>query len=534
MAFISKFLPNILKKLKNTWFFCQTTQRHSRVGGNLEKISENRSWIPACAGMTAVEKISILKKPLYKKRLLKHFLILLCFCFIPQAFSEEMTLNNQEMQELVRDFRIDIQQSPSIMRGPLVNDYIQHLGMTLARHAEDINIHYAFFVNDSNEINAFAGPGGTIVINSALILATKKEDELAAVMAHEIAHSEQKHWLKDINRQQSNRISMLAGALASVALGLISPALATGAAVGGMTQHAQSEINHTRSHEKEADRIGIQLLYEAGYNPKGMVDFLKKLQQYNQYHDMSNIPPILLTHPLDEVRIADAQNRIDQLPKKQQYRANPDYFLIKEIIRVLTSKKPSSLIPFYQEQLSQFPNAPAFRYGYAITLIKTLKFSQAEAILKSLLRQSPHNYYYLLALSACELGLKNTSQALTLLAGLYNSYPDNLAIIKDYSTALIQFNQYQKAEMIIKDGLNDYPNNINLLKNLAQVQSRSHQTARAYLTRAKIFLQLGQTREAGIALRAAKKSVQNDPLLEAQIDAQIKALKEIERLQDEG
>lgn len=428
------------------------------------------------------------------------------------------------MQTLIRDFRVEIQQSSSIIRTPLANDYIQHLGMKLAGHTNDRDIHYAFFIHNSEDINAFAGPGGTIVINSALILATTKEDELAAVLAHEIAHSEQKHWLKDLNRQKSTQIPFIASTLVALALGIINPSLGSGALMGSLSGYAQNEINHTRSHEEEADRIGIQLLYAADYNPEGMVDFLKQLQKYNQYHNMNNIPGILLTHPLDEIRIADAQNRVALLPKKK-YISHADYFLFKEMIRVLTSQNPTSLLPYYQEQRRLHPNDVALQYGHALILMKTLKYTEAKSELNTLIQKSPYfynNYYYVLALSGCELALKQTQQALTQLAALYQRYPDNLAIILDYSTSLIQLNQSHQAEKILQDALVDYPHNTVLLQNLAQAQSRSHQTARAYLTRAQLFLQLGESREANIALQNAKAAVHNDPLLMAQINAQIK------------
>lgn len=437
-----------------------------------------------------------------------------------------MTINDQEMQDLIREFRLDVQQSPTILHAPLANDYIQHLGKALASHTEDRHVHYAFFINNSDDINAFAGPGGTIVINSALILATNKEDELAAVLAHEIAHSEQKHWLKDLNRQKNMRIPIIANSLAAIALGIINPALGGGALAGSMAGYAQKQLNVTRSHEEEADRIGIRLLYEAGYNPQGMVDFLKELQKANQYHDLASIPPLLLDHPLDEVRISDAQNRVEQLPKKH-YIVNKDFFLVKEIIRVLTSSNPGSLVHYYQQELKKYSQNSALHYGYALTLMKNLKFALAKPELEALLRQSPSNYYYLLALSGCELGLKESSKGLALLQKLYDEYPDNLAIIADYSTALIQFNRYKKAQTILEESLEEYPNNPALLKNLAQAQARNHETARAYLTRAKIFLQYGQIREAGIALHSAQKSVHNDPLLAAQISAELKALKDM-------
>ncbi len=467
-----------------------------------------------------------IRGPLQRHLIFFLFFLFFLFSSCPIAtLASQLSMSDQEMQDLMRDFRLDVQQSPSIMHAPLANDYIRHLGTTLANHTEDRNIHYAFFINKSNDVNAFAGPGGTIVLNSALILATNKEDELAAVLAHEIAHSEQKHWLSDLNRQKNMRIPMLASSLAAAALGLINPTLAGGALIGGMSGYAQNEINITRSHEEEADRIGIQLLYAADYNPEGMVDFLKQLQEADQYHGYNSIPPILLTHPLDEVRIADAQNRVEQLPKKH-YITNNDYFLVKEIIRVLTTSKPSSLLSYYHEKLLKNPKSSSLHYGYALALMKNLKFSLAKQELQNLLKQSPSNYYYRLAFSGCELGLKDSTHALLHLQALYDDYPDNLAIIYDFSTALIQFEQYKKAEQLLEDSLEDYPNNPLLLQNLAEAEARNHETARAYLTRAKLFLLSGQTRQAGIALRNAQRSVKHDPLLAAQIKAELKLLKD--------
>lgn len=458
--------------------------------------------------------------------------LLMSFAFCFSAYAEQMTLNSIEMQELIKEFRQEIQRYPTIMRAPLVNDYIQHVGTKLSRHAADRAIHYTFYVNQAVDINAFAGPGGIIVINSGLILTTNKEDELAGVLAHEIAHAEQKHWLSDINRQNNMRVPMIASMLAAIALGVISPALGSGAMMGGMSGFAQNEINYTRSHEKEADRIGIQLLYTAGYNPQGMVDFLRKMQKQNQYHDMAAIPAILLTHPLDDVRIADAENRVLHLPKKH-YVVSPDYAIVKEIVRVLTTKKTSTLLPFYRENLQKKPNNAALQYGEALVLMKMLKFSAAKAKLQVLVKQSPHNYYYVLALSGCEIGLKNFTQAEKLLQALYERYPDNLAIIIDYASGLIHLNKLQKAEQIINNGLDDYANNTLLLEKLAIVQAKNHQTAQAYLTRAIMFLQEGQTQQAGIALQSAKKTAGNDPRLRAQINAQMQILRTLKKLENQ-
>src|SRR3990167_3802865 len=141
-----------------------------------------------------------------------------------------------------------------------------------------------FFLVKSNEINAFAGPGGYIGINSALILASENESEMAAVMAHEMAHVRQHHLYRMLEHQKQMRVPMLASLLASMALGVVNPTLATGALMGSMTGFAQDNINFVRSNEKEADSIGIDMLIKSGLDPRGMAGFFKKMQENMRYY----------------------------------------------------------------------------------------------------------------------------------------------------------------------------------------------------------------------------------------------------------
>ena len=156
-----------------------------------------------------------------------------------------------------------------------------------------------FFIVKSNEINAFAGPCGYIGVNSQLILATANESELAAVMAHELAHVRQHHLYRMIEHQKQMRIPMLASMLASIALGVLNPTAGTGAMMAALSGFAQDSINYVRSNEKEADRIGIDMLIKSGQDPRGMASFFKKMQENARYYYTDNIPAILRSHPLD-------------------------------------------------------------------------------------------------------------------------------------------------------------------------------------------------------------------------------------------
>ncbi len=185
--------------------------------------------------------------------------------------------SNRELEQLEKQFVEQINQSDSVIRIPLANEYINHLGKTLALHGE-LKAPY-FFLVKSNEINAFAGPGGYIGINSALILASANESELAAVMAHEMAHVRLHHLYQMIEHQKQMRIPMLASMLASIALGVINPTLGSGALMATLTGFSQDNINFVRSNEKQADSIGIDMLIKSGLDPHGMASFLEKCKK---------------------------------------------------------------------------------------------------------------------------------------------------------------------------------------------------------------------------------------------------------------
>ena len=186
--------------------------------------------------------------------LLMGFMCTPTWCYSPYS--------NRELDQLEREFIDQINQSPLVIHTPLAEQYINHLGMRLAQHGEIKPP--VFFIVNSNEINAFAGPGGYIGVNSQLILATENESELAAVMAHEMSHVRLHHLYRMLEHEKQMKIPMLASMLASIALGVINPMLGSGAIMATLGGFAQTDINFIRSNEKEADRIGIDILTKTG------------------------------------------------------------------------------------------------------------------------------------------------------------------------------------------------------------------------------------------------------------------------------
>jgi predicted Zn-dependent protease len=433
--------------------------------------------------------------------------------------------SNKELEELEQEFIQQINQSNSVLRDPLANQYINHLGKTLARSTR-IPIPY-FFIVKSSEINAFAGPGGYIGINSQLILATENESELAAVMAHEMAHVRLHHLYRLFEHQNQMRIPMLASVLASLALGAVNPALGNGALMASLGGLAQDNINFTRSSEKEADRIGIDMLIKAGFNPRGMANFFRKLQQNSRYSYQDNIPAILRTHPMDGDRISEAENRSAHLPENH-YQDSLDYRLFKELVRTSATADYKTLLDYYRSSCQKNMEM-ACQYGLVLTLLNAHQYAQAEAKLRPLMQASgetgKENLWFAIAMAEAETGLKNYNSAIQRLSELQANYPDNYAVLMARASGLIAASQPAQAARILLKGRRVYKHDLPICERLAQAQSAAHDKDYAYFTQAQCELLQGRYRGAMNQLKLAKRLAKNDRFLRARITAKMEEVK---------
>ena len=186
-------------------------------------------------------------------------------------------------RDLGRAFMRSVRRSQKVMDDPLLNDYIQQLGQRLVDASGERGTPFSFFMIDDPQINAFAGPGGYIGVYTGLLQTTETESELAAVLAHEIAHVTQQHLLRAWESTSQMSIPSAAILLAAVVLGAaVGGDAAAAAAVGGQAALIQQQINFTRANEQEADRVGIDILAESGYEPRAMPSFFDRMGKANQ------------------------------------------------------------------------------------------------------------------------------------------------------------------------------------------------------------------------------------------------------------
>jgi predicted Zn-dependent protease len=228
------------------------------------------------------------------------------------SLEREIALGKQLAQEVEREAKV--------INDPVIAEYVNRVGQNLVRNS-DAKVPFTIKVLDTEEVNAFALPGGFFFVNSGLILKTESEAELAGVMAHEIAHVAARHGTRQATRGQIAQIGMIA---ASIAL----PWGWTGYAIQqGMGMAIPvAFLTFTRTQEREADHLGLQYMYKAGYDPTAFVDFFEKIETLEKKKPGS-IAKVFSTHPMTDDRIKSAQAEIQtDLSPKPEYVVNTSEF----------------------------------------------------------------------------------------------------------------------------------------------------------------------------------------------------------------
>jgi predicted Zn-dependent protease len=431
--------------------------------------------------------------------------------------------SNRELDQLEKEFVEQINRSPLVIRDPMAELYINHLAKRLAQHGQLAQPN--FFLVNSNEINAFAGPGGHIGVNTQLILAADNESELAAVMAHEMAHVRLHHLYRMLEHEKQMQIPKLASLLAAIALGVVNPMMGTGALMASLGGFAQDNINFVRSNEKEADRIGIDVLEKSGLDPRGMAHFFKKMQENSRYYYSANVPAILRSHPIDEDRIAEAENRCAQM-KLHPVPDNLEFHLFKTLIRTTVVSDNKALLEDYDHCVQSTPNNPVCHYGYALALMNVNRYALAESQLAGLLLNDPNNLYYAIAMSRAESANDHAASSIRRLQVLLANYPDNYAILFALADSLTAANQHEQAASVLLKARRQFPKDLALCEALAQAEAQNHRKNYAYFTEAHCYLLQGQVKEAKRLLKLAQTLTGKDPLMKARIDAKLDEIAE--------
>jgi len=402
-----------------------------------------------------------------------------------------------------------------------VQQYIQDIGRQLATHSDTPSTPFHFFVVMDPNINAFAGPGGYIGVNSGLILLTEAESELASVMAHEIAHVTQRHLYRSFEAASQLSIPTVAATLAAVLIGTQSPKMGQAALMAIQAGSIQFQIDFTREHEKEADRVGMQTLSGANFDPRSMPTFFERLQQSTRYYGRG-VPEFLRTHPFSENRVADTRRRAETYPYKQ-YPDSTGYLLTKAKLTVLASSDPAATLNHFaalEKQGTDEQRAIA-RYGSGLMHLKNQQFNAASSIFEKLSQQYPLQPQYIAALARTFTDNRDYLQSTKLYQSAIERFPGNDAIKQEYTRSLLKAGHPEQARQTLEQLSAQNKNQPFYYELLAQIHADLKQPAESHRYMAEYYYASGQNEDAILQIRLAKQEKQLSYPLQAILDERL-------------
>lgn len=425
-------------------------------------------------------------------------------------------------EELMRQSR----QTLAFMNDPEISEYIQSLGQRLVSHSDNPQQDYRFFVINNPTINAFAVPGGFIGVHTGLILAAQNEAELASVLAHETAHITQRHIPRLIAESQRTTLPAMAAILAGILLA--SSGHQGGEAAIALTSAAvaQKGINYTRTFEEEADRIGMQILAQSGFDPRAMPAFFEQMQNLNRLNDTS-LPEFLRTHPVTTSRIADSRNRAEKF-KVRQTPDSSDFQHLRAKIRALAPGNADEITRGFRENLAQgkYLNAEAERYGYVVALLRARQIPTARAEVQKLLAKQPNRISYRILEAETEMAAEKYPQALATYADIYAKAPTSAPLMHYYVSALLKTGKYRQAKDLLKTALQRRPEDPELYRMLAQAAGGIDDNYEAHKAQGEYYYLNGNPRAAIEQFQLASRYAGDNFYLQSSLEARITAIRE--------
>lgn len=446
--------------------------------------------------------------------------------------SAERVMSAPERRELGNEFMKWVRKGLPVTQDPVLADYIETIGAQLVAAGGHTG-HYEFFLIDQPTINAFAGPDGYIGVYAGLLLATQTEGELAAVLAHEIAHISQDHLMRAFEAQKQMTLPTVALMLAAAVLGAsVDPNLGAAALAGAQGLAAQRQINFTRGHEEEADRIGIDTLARGGYDPFAMPGFFQRLSKATQVAE-TGLPAYLRTHPVTADRIGDALGRAGQYGTHQR----PDslrFQLARANLRQRSYSRAEKAIEHFEETLAsgRFREATAERYGYALALARGGKAGEALAQVAQLLASHPSQTEFLVLRADIDRLTGNAAKAAAELKGPVGLYPENWPLNQAYGEALLAAGRPTEALAALERFSARRPDLAPIYQLMADAAGKAGLRAKNFRYRGEYLARTGDLEPAIRQLELALRVPGLDFNLASRIQVRLEELRAAERLRD--
>lgn len=419
------------------------------------------------------------------------------------------TISPQQEHQLGEQIMRQIRGSRQYLDDPEVSDYVNGLGYTLVSNSPNPGQEFEFFVLDDKTVNAFALPGGFVGVHTGLIQTSQGESELAAVLAHEISHVTQHHIARLFNQQKQAGIASMAAIALAILAARSSPDLAQAAIAGAQYATYQTAVNFTRDNEREADRIGIQILEKSGYDPRAMPAFLERLQRAYRLYE-TNAPSYARTHPLTYERIADAENRVQGIP----YRQVPDSLEFQLVRAKLQARDMNGrdAVTYFDDILTQKKavNDVPGRYGLVLALLQTKDFRRAQIEAGTLLSEAPDNAMVVALVGRARAASGDLRGALDLYAKASRRFLHARAITYGYARVLLDAKRPSDALQVVSNAMESHRSDYRLFELQAESYAALGQKLQQHRALAEAYALMGSLPAAIEQLQIGLKAGDGD------------------------
>lgn len=449
--------------------------------------------------------------------------------------ASESAVSEPQERAIGKRIMLEVRADRAYIEDAELNEYIASLGNRLLSASRgttnDNRRDFEFFLLNDDTINAFALLGGFVGFHSGLVLASQNESELAGVMGHEISHVLQRHAARGAMSQRGSSLMQLAAFAAAILAARSNSASAGNATqaaiVSGQALAMQNQLDYSRDFEREADRIGIQLMMRAGFDAQGMVSFFERLLRANR-HNQTKLPAYLQTHPLTTERISDMQSRVDQLQGNslRQVSDSTEYRLAQARLRVM-SLGGNEGVAFFRAAISEKTvlRNRADVYGLALSLVKMRDFAGAErelAVVRG--RPSPHPWIERLQ-AEIQMGQNRPDLAEATYRAALTRFPDSKALFYGLAETLFAAQRVDAALAMIEERLKGVRDDPRLYELAAQCYERKNRRLAQHRAVAEAYYRRGNLAGAIDQLELSLKARDGDFYESSSAEARLRELR---------
>jgi beta-barrel assembly-enhancing protease len=407
----------------------------------------------------------------------------------------DVALSPLEEQRIGARITAELYAREFILEDVEITEYVAGLTWRLVAAAEAQAPNLTVFLMRDPRINAFALPGGFLGINAGLITSVRNESELAGVLAHELAHVTQRHIARTIEGTQVANLATWAAVLGAIIAASANPEVVLAALSLGQAANYQREVNFTRAHELEADRIGIRTMAQAGFDPQAVASFFVRLEQQSRLYG-NQVPEFLRTHPVNTTRISEARTRAAALPSPK-VRDPLEFSIMQARARALTTERPSQSAEYFSSLLGSGRITIAERYGLALSYARLGQYERALEVLQPAIDLEPRQPNLALLNARILAAQGRHDLALARLEKLIQHHPRHAPSILEYADALLGAGKPDDARQVLLSHEQSLGTRMETYRLLAYAARDTGQTVEAQYQMANYLLERG---DAGGAL----------------------------------